>query len=191
VWYTITTRKKRRGTYKNHWYARLQSRQTEIQIWHWIYVIKVVIKKTSKEITVLYLEISRHHWWSQIEFTVYALVEPVSGYLWPLNRQLITYTVTSRPTYTVCFCNVCSLVITWSCILFSSTWLVFFTYITIWTCKKKTNIKSSFQRSVQHVELKRIQDHVITRLQTLQKQTVYVGLDVTVSRGSSWTETIV
>ena len=51
----------------------------------------VSIKKTSKEITVLYLEISRHHWWSQIEFTVYALVEPVNGYLRPLNRQLITY----------------------------------------------------------------------------------------------------
>ena len=46
-------------------------------------------------------------------------------------------------------------------------------------------------KNTSHVELKRIQDHVITRLQTLQKQTVYVGLDVTVSRGSSWTETIV
>jgi hypothetical protein len=36
-------------TYKNHWYARLQSRWTEIKMWHWIYVLKVVMNKKNPE----------------------------------------------------------------------------------------------------------------------------------------------
>jgi hypothetical protein len=61
--------------------------------WLWAHALTLTVA-VNYEITVLYLNISRHQleiWWSQIEFTGDAVAEPVNGYLRPLNRQLMPW----------------------------------------------------------------------------------------------------
>ena len=69
--------------------------------WLWAHALTLTVT-VNYEITVLYLNISRHQleiWWSQIEFTGDAVAEPVNGYLRPLNRQLMPWNFQIQYSY--------------------------------------------------------------------------------------------